>query len=171
VPISSSTMFSIGFPVLIAVFVQVLVFLKLDLRSYNGRCLPRTPSWFSPTFQLHDATGCISFHPPRARAWLSCVGRWFSCAGARSLFLLCPARCRRCCFFGFFCCLFIFNFFVFLCYLVYELVLVSLYYAVPVLDSNNAFTSLASFLWLSLFRCGGTDRLTLFCASLVFITV
>jgi hypothetical protein len=143
VPVSSNTMFSLSFPATMAVFVQVFRsnFLNLDLHPSDGLCLPHAPPQFSPAFQLHNAPDCVSFNPPRVEAWLSRAGRLFSCIGAGSLFLMRPARRRRCFYFIFL--LFICS--VFLCYLVYGLVLVPLYSTVSILDYKQCFYLSASF--------------------------
>jgi len=52
-----------------------------------------------------------------------------------------------------------------------EFVLVPLFSAVLDLDSNSVFTASASSIqWLSLFPSGGSDRSTLICAPLAFVT-
>jgi hypothetical protein len=86
--------------------------------------------------------------------WCVDLTHWCSPPFRQSQLLLC---------FGFFCCLFVYLFimFLFLCYLsycllfgetlIFEFVLVYLFFAVLNLDFNNVFIASASFWWLLLF--------------------
>jgi hypothetical protein len=69
------------------------------------------------------------------------------------------------------CCLPVFNCFVLIMEtFVTVFGLVSLFSVVHDVDYNNAFLNSASFRWLLLVPCGGSDRFTFICAHFAFVT-